>query len=29
MYVAVSEDAENAKDAVGTGLERLVRGLCR
>ena len=29
MYVTVSEDAENAKDEVGTGLERLVRGLCR
>lgn len=29
LYVAVSEDAGKARDEVGAGLERLVRGLCR
>ena len=29
LYVAVSEDAGKARDEAGTGLERLMRGLCR
>ena len=29
LYVAVSEDRAKARDEAGTGLERLMRGLCR
>lgn len=29
LYVAVSEDAGEARDESGAGLERLMRGLCR